>query len=176
MEKTPKALIIVDMLNDFLRKNGALFCGEEARTIIPFIRALIDEYRREGGMIVYLCDSHRKDDREFDRFPPHCVTGTRGAEVIPELAPQAGDKVIKKTRYSGFYGTDLEEVLEKTGVSEVGIVGVCTSICVMDTVGGLANRDYGATVYEKGVADFDHELARCAFERMRRVYGARIVT
>jgi nicotinamidase-related amidase len=119
MEKTPKALIIVDMLNDFLRKNGALFCGEEARTIIPFIRALIDEYRREGGMIVYLCDSHRKDDREFDRFPPHCV---------------------------------------------------------MDTVGGLANRDYGATVYEKGVADFDHELARCALERMRRVYGARIVT
>ncbi len=171
-----KALVVVDMLNDFLEENGALFCGEESRAIVPFIRALIDEYRREHGMIVYLCDSHRKDDREFDRFPPHCVAGTRGAEVIPDLAPARGDIIIKKARYSGFYGTDLEEVLEKNGILEVGVVGVCTSICVMDTVGGLANRDYGIAVYEKGVADFDPEMARCAMTRMRRVYGARIVT
>jgi nicotinamidase/pyrazinamidase len=172
----PKALIVVDMLNDFLEENGALFCGEKARAIVPFIRALIDEYRSEHGMIVYLCDSHRKDDREFDRFSPHCVAGTHGEEVIPDLVPSRGDIVIKKTRYSGFYGTDLEEVLEKNGILEVGVVGVCTSICVMDTVGGLANRDYGITVYEKGVADFDPEMARCAMTRMRRVYGAQIVT
>ncbi|MBN2324737.1 MAG: cysteine hydrolase [Spirochaetes bacterium] len=175
MGKTRKALIVVDMLNDFIDENGPLFCGKEARAIVPFIGALIDEYRREGGLVVYLCDSHRKDDREFDRFPPHCVTGTRGAEVIPELAPSAGDTVIRKSRYSGFYGTDLEEVLEKNGVLEVGVVGVCTSICVMDTVGGLANRDYGITVYEGGVADFDPESARCAMARMRRVYGVRVV-
>ena len=171
-----KALVIVDMLNDFLEESGPLFCGEESRAIVPFIHALIDEYRSEHGMIVYLCDSHGKDDREFDRFPSHCMAGTHGAEVIPDLAPSHGDIVIKKTRYSGFYGTDLEEVLEKNGILEVGVVGVCTSTCVMDTVGGLANRDYGITVYEKGVADFDPEMARCAMTRMRRVYGARIVT
>lgn len=173
--KKLKALIVVDMLNDFLEENGALFCGEGAREIVPFIRELIDDYRSEGGIIVYLCDSHRKTDREFDRFPPHCVNGTRGAEVIPGLAPSSGDIVIKKARYSGFYDTDLEEVLKKNGVLEVGVVGVCTSICVMDTVGGLANRDYEITVYEKGVADFDPEMARCAMTRIRRVYGARVV-
>jgi len=51
-------------------------------------------------------------------------------------------------------------------------VGVCTSICVMDTVGGLANRDYNITVPVKGVADFDPEMHQFSLKRMEKIYGA----
>lgn len=83
---------------------------------------------------------------------------------------------MRKTRYSAFYGTNLEDILKKKSVREAGVVGVCTSICVMDTVGGMANRDYAVKVYKRGVADFDRNMERCALERMRKIYGAEIIT
>jgi nicotinamidase/pyrazinamidase len=56
----------------------------------------------------------------------------------------------------------------------VEVVGVCTSICVMDTVGGLANRDYRIRVPRAGVADFDDEAHQQALQRMERLYGATV--
>lgn len=167
-----KAIIIVDMLNDFVDEKGALYCGNSARSIIPFIKERLTGYRNRQDLVIYLQDSHDKDDKEFEKFPKHSVTGTWGCEVIPELLPQADEKVISKKRYSGFYGTDLENVLSSAGIDEVEVVGVCTSICVMDTVGGLANRDYKITVPVKGVADFDPEMHQFSLKRMEKIYGA----
>ncbi len=172
MAKT--ALIVVDMLNDFIDEKGALYCGQGARDIVPFIRGRLEDHRRAGSLVVYLHDAHAKDDREFEKFPPHCVAGTWGSRIVDELAPQAGEHVLAKTRYSGFFGTDLEKILAACGPDDVEVVGVCTSICVMDTVGGLANRDYRTTVPAAGVADFDAEAHRFALERMQRLYGAAI--
>ena len=171
-----KALIIVDMLNDFIDERGALFCGKDSTHIVPYIRMLIEQYRKEGGIIIYACDAHSKDDEEFKRFNPHCIKGTWGAEIVDTLEPKADDIVIIKTRYSAFYGTDLEKILKKHDIDEVGVVGVCTSICVMDTVGGLANRDYYVKVFSQGIADFDSEMERFAVQRMKDLYGAEIVS
>ena len=167
-----KALIIVDMLNDFIDKEGALYCGDTVEPIIPFIQNRLKAFRNPGDLVIYLQDSHDKNDKEFERFPPHCVAGTWGNEIIQELAPMPEDKVVPKKRFSGFYGTELENILETAGIDEVEVVGVCTSICVMDTVGGLANRDYNITVPVKGVADFDQEFHEFALKRMKRLYGA----
>ena len=167
-----KALIIVDMLNDFVDEMGALYCGDTARLITPFIQERLMAYRNRENLVIYLQDAHDEDDKEFEKFPRHSVTGTWGSEVIPELLPQAGETVIPKKRYSGFYGTDLENVLKAAGVDEIEVVGVCTSICVMDTVGGLANRDYKITVPVKGVADFDPEMHQFSLKRMEKIYGA----
>ena len=167
-----KAIIIVDMLNDFVDENGALYCGDTARSIIPFIQERIMSYRDRKELVIYLQDSHDEDDKEFEKFPKHSVAGTWGSEVIPELSPQAGETVMPKKRYSGFYGTELENVLSSAGIAEVEVVGVCTSICVMDTVGGLANRDYKTTVPVKGVADFDPEMHQFSLQRMEKIYGA----
>jgi len=150
-----KALIIVDMLNDFVDEKGALYCGDTARSIVPFIQERLKAYTNRKDLVIYLQDSHDEDDKEFEKFSKHSVTETWGSEVIPELSPQTGETVIPKKRYSGFYGTDLENILKTAGVDEIEVVGVCTSICVMDTVGGLANRDYKITVPVKGVADWD---------------------
>ena len=167
-----KALIIVDMLNDFVDEKGALYCGDTARSIIPFIQKRRTSYRNRKDIVIYLQDSHDEDDKEFEKFPKHSILGTWGSEIIPELLPQADETVIPKKRYSGFYGTDLENVLKSANVDEVEVVGVCTSICVMDTVGGLANRDYKTTVPVKGVADFDQKMHQFSLKRMEKIYGA----
>lgn len=169
-----QALIIVDMLNDFLDPAGSLFCGEAARAIIPFIQERRDAFRTRNDLIVYLQDTHSSDDREFERFPPHCVEGTWGHEIIPELAPLPDEPVISKSRFSGFFRTNLESVLSEKKLDAVEVVGVCTSICVMDTVGGLANRDYRITVPQKGVADVNPDFHQFALDRMEQVYGVRL--
>ena len=124
---------------------------------------------------MYIQDNHDEDDKEFERFPAHCVAGTWGGEIISQLSPEPGERVIPKKRFSGFYGTDLEHILESAGVEDVEVVGVCTSICVMDTVGGLANRDYRVTVPSSEVADFDPEFHEFSLKRMRQIYGAAIL-
>jgi nicotinamidase-related amidase len=169
-----RVLIVVDMLNDFIQEEGALSCGETARKIVPFIEQRLADYRRNGDAVIYLQDAHAPDDKEFDRFPPHCVAGTWGSRIIEPLAPLPGEPVLPKTRYSGFYGTPLETLLAEIQPDEVEVVGVCTSICVMDTVGGLANRDYAVRVPEMGVADFDEQFHAFALKRMQQLYGARL--
>lgn len=170
-----KALIIVDMLNDFIRKNGALYCGQTARDIIPHIKRRIVENHEKGNLIIYLQDCHSPDDVEFNRFPSHAIANTFGSEIIPELTPKKDDIVIKKRRYSGFYGTDLDVILWTNKVTVVEIVGVCTSICIMDTVGSLANRDIETIIPISCVADFDPEMHRMALTRMKNLYGCTII-
>jgi nicotinamidase/pyrazinamidase len=167
-------LIVVDMLNDFINPKGALYCGETAPQIVPFVQERLDQQRRAGQPVVFLQDAHDPDDAEFAKFPPHCIEGTWGSEVISALQPLEGEKVIPKKRYSGFYHTDLDDHLRALGAKTAEVVGVCTSICVMDTVGGLANRDFAIEVPKAGVADFDAEMHRFALKRMAQLYGARI--
>jgi nicotinamidase/pyrazinamidase len=169
------AMIVADMLNDFLDPQGSLYAGSQAREIIPFIAQKLAEFRAAGGVVIFVCDAHAPDDREFRLFPPHAVKGTWGAQVIPELPPAPGDYQVEKTRYSAFARTDLDELLQQEGVTEVQVVGVLTSICVLETVKELFDRDIAAVVYRQGVADADPEAHAFALKYMQRVLGARVV-
>ncbi|MFZ5449592.1 MAG: cysteine hydrolase family protein [Thermodesulfobacteriota bacterium] len=168
------ALIVADMLNDFLDPKGSLYVPQ-AREIIPFVSQKIDEFRAQGGVVIFVCDAHAPDDREFKLFPPHAVKGTWGARVIPELTPAPGDYRVEKTRYSAFSRTNLEEVLKQAEVTEVHVVGVLTSICVLETIKELFDRDIPAVVYRQGVADADPEAHNFALKQMQQVLGARVV-
>jgi len=170
-----KALFVIDMLKDFIEEDGALYCGNTSREIIPFIKQKIDEFHNREDLVVYICDSHQGDDPEFKMFAPHCIAGTRGAEIIDKLPVEKSDIIIKKSRFSAFYSTNLDQVLSENKVTEIHVVGVCTSICVMDTVGDSRNRDYEVKVYSHGVADFDPEAHEFALKRMEQTYGAHIV-
>ncbi len=169
------ALIVTDMLRDFIEPQGALYVGPQGREIIPFIARKTEEIRAQGGVVVYVCDAHALDDREFKYFAPHAVKGTWGAALIPELTLKPGDYRVEKTRYSCFYNTDLEEILKKEQVEAIEVVGVCTSICVMETVKEAFDRDLPALVYREGVADFDPEAHAFALKHMARVLGAQVV-
>jgi nicotinamidase/pyrazinamidase len=168
------ALIVADMINDFLDPQGSLYVGPSGREIISFVAARIEATRRQGGLVIFVCDAHAPDDREFQHFAPHAVRGSWGSQVIPELPLMPGDLRVDKTRYSAFAGTDLDEVLKKAQVERVEVVGVCTSICVMETVKELYDRDIPALVYREGVADFDLEAHAFALKHIERIFGAQV--
>ena len=173
-----KALVIVDMLNDFILPDGALYCGPTASAIVGPVKELLEQARANKNLIIYLCDAHKENDLEFNRFPKHCVKDTPGAQIIDELTPDTQtnrELLVRKTRYSGFYGTILGYILEANKVEEAIVCGVCTSICVHDTVGGLANRDIKVKIVENAVADFDQNNHTNALVRMKTLYGAEII-
>ena len=169
------ALIVTDMLNDFLDPAGSLYVGAQAREIIPFVAQKIAEFRAQGGVVIFVCDAHAPDDREFRSFPAHAVKGSWGAGIIPELLPAPGDQRVDKTRFSPFASTNLDDLLQQEQVEEVHVVGVMTSICVLETVKELFDRDLPGLVYRHGVADSDPETHAFALNQMQRVLGARVV-
>ena len=101
--------------------------------------------------------------------------GAGGPEIIPELPPAPGDYQVEKTRYSAFAHTNLDDILKQEQVTEVHVVGVMTSICVLETVKELFDRDIPAVVYQHGVADTDPEAHAFALKQMQRVLGAKVV-
>jgi nicotinamidase/pyrazinamidase len=168
-------LIVADMLNDFLDPQGSLYMGNQAREIIPFISQKIAEFRSRGWVVIFVCDAHASNDREFKYFPSHAVKGSWGAQIIPELTPAPGDFRVEKTRYSAFSQTNLDDILKQEGVREVHVVGVMTSICVMETIKELFDREIPGLVYRLGVADSDPEAHAFALKRMQGVLGAKVV-
>lgn len=170
-----KALLIIDMLNDFIKPEGALYIGEAAQEVTGEIQSIIEEARREGMPIIYICDSHRPDDAEFNMFKPHCVRGTKGAEIVEELAPRPGDYIIPKRRYSAFFGTDLDATLREMGITELVLVGVCTNICVLYTAADARMLNYGVTVIKNAVASFSQEAHRFALGEMENTLGVKVM-
>ncbi len=171
-----EALLVIDMLNDFTLP-GAPLEVPETRAVTPAIRREIDLARAGGKPVIYVCDSHAPDDKEFRKFgwPAHAVKGTRGAEVIEELKPMPGDRVIPKATYSGFYGTALDATLKELGVDALRLTGCVTHICVMFTASDAVLRDYPVTVVEDGVAGLSREDHEAALRIMKSVMGVKVV-
>ncbi|ACJ74790.1 pyrazinamidase/nicotinamidase-related protein [Thermosipho africanus TCF52B] len=110
-----KALMIIDMQNDFAKKGGALYF-EGAEKVIPKIIDLIKEAKNKNLPIILTQDWHDEADKEFEIWPKHCIKNTAGAMIVSEIQELLNDYnnvyYIKKTRYSAFYKTDLENILE----------------------------------------------------------------
>ncbi|MGH2378642.1 MAG: cysteine hydrolase family protein [Candidatus Limnocylindria bacterium] len=170
-----RALLVIDMIRDFAHEGGALYCGPSMQRVIPVVRREIDGAHGAGEPVVYLTDSHLPDDAEFQMFPPHAIVGTKGAEIVPELAPSAADVVIPKRRYSGFFGTDLDITLRERGVDTLRLVGDCTNICVIYTAADARNLGYAVEVVEDGVTSFDEEAHRDALRELQKTLGATLV-
>ena len=178
--QTPrKTIVVVDMLNGFCRF-GSLASPRLDGVTEP-IRAYLEREIAAGVDVVFLADTHAPDDPEFAMFPPHCVEGSGEEEIVPELVPFAARGwVVRKRRYSGFYGTDLDGLLARLRPEQVEVVGVCTDICVLHTVAGLRDRDYAVVVRADMVATYDapghagDEVDRFALDHMRDILGARL--
>jgi nicotinamidase/pyrazinamidase len=170
-----RILLVIDMLEGFLRKQNPLYCGPTSEAIIPFVKGKIEEYSKTNELVIFVADNHDQHDWEFKKFPPHCVRGTHEAEVVHELKGIAKrEMLIPKTRYSAFYKTNIDQVLEKEKPDLVEVVGVCTNICVLYTVEELENRDYHVRVYKNGCASFDQEAHEWALKQIKTVLGAEV--
>ncbi|MCL4439584.1 MAG: cysteine hydrolase [Firmicutes bacterium] len=173
-----RVLLVVDMLNDFVKKDGALYCGEDADNIVPFVKDKVREFVAAGLPVILIMDAHDPEDLEFTKFPRHCVYGTAGAEVIDELKKLLEEYSfaikVPKNRYSGFYRTSLNAIMSDLRPEIVEVVGLCTNICVLYTVEELCNRDYSVLVYSGGVASFDREGHLWALKQMKEILGAEV--
>lgn len=156
------AVIVVDMQNDFVRRNGKLYVPDAEKTIEP-IAKLLAKARASGARVIYTQDWHFKNDPEFAIWGEHCVMDTWGADIVEELKPQPGDIVIRKRRYDAFFGTDLDYVLRHVAKADtLIIVGTVANICVLHTAGSAALNWYRVVVPIDGISAlnrFDYLLA-----------------
>lgn len=130
------AVLVVDMLADFCLPGGAMVLPGYKRLIEPQ-NAVIGALRAAGGTVIHVVDAHRpqlRRDREFLKRSPHCIEGTPGCEIVPDLDRDPADMVVTKRRFSGFFGTDLDLTLRDMMVDTVIVMGVVTNICVRSTV------------------------------------------
>ncbi len=167
-----RALIVVDVQNDFVDPNGGLSV-KDAPTVIPNINAMVAAARDEGRLIVYTQDWHPETTPHFAKdggvWPVHCVAESWGAHLFPDLLVADEAVFVKKGTggedgYSGFTvrdpetkaesDTELETILKRNSVEEVDVVGIATDYCVKETALDARRRGFKTTVYRscmKGV-------------------------
>ena len=103
-----KLLVIIDMVNGFV-KEGPM-SDNYINTITPNIINLIKEFKEKNYDIISTQEGHLNDAKEFEDFPPHCILGTKEAELIDELKPYEDDmKLIRKNSTCGFIAKEFFE-------------------------------------------------------------------
>ncbi|RQD74674.1 MAG: cysteine hydrolase [Candidatus Syntrophonatronum acetioxidans] len=169
------AFLVIDMLKDFILPEGRLYIGEKGAEIIDPIKKHMQEARERRNHVIFICDRHFSQDGEFQLFPPHCLEGTQGAEVIEELKPARGDIVIPKRRFSSFFGTDLDLTLRELEVEELYLAGVVTNICILYTAADARMLNYKVNVYQEAVASFNPKAHNFALQEMKSTLGVNIL-
>lgn len=168
------ALLIVDMINDFARPDGALYVPD-TEMMVENIAVLIEQARSKELPVIYVNDAHDPDDKEFDNWGPHAVEGTEGSEVIRELAPEAGEFVIPKKTFSSFFETELDRVLREKSIEYIVLTGTVTNICVYVTAMEAVLRGYKVTVPRNAVAGLDPRDHEFALSQMEKVMGVNVI-
>lgn len=165
------AMVIVDMQNDFGAKGGMFdragidILGIQA-AVGPTARVLAGA-RELGLLIVHLTTAYQPDLSDLgEEDAPNrllhlrsfavgqeitspdgaigriLVRDTWGTEIVPELQPRAGEIILNKTRFSGFYQTELEAILRKENIKYLVVTGCTTSVCVESTIRDAFFRDF----------------------------------
>ncbi|WP_462412799.1 cysteine hydrolase family protein [Neobacillus sp. Marseille-QA0830] len=131
------AILVIDMENDFIAE-GAPLETPMGREFVPEMASFLDTCRDKGMEVIYTTHVHRKNGIDMGRFKDiwepigtgkGLVDNTEGIEIYPGVSPKEGEIVIKKHRYSAFFGTDLDIILRGKDIETVAIVGVTTENC-----------------------------------------------
>ncbi len=182
------ALLLVDLQNDFLHRDGAYGrAGQTSAAIAALparLKPLAARVRGKGELVVSTHFTLVPGRRGEPIISPHLKTlrpflakgdfvpGSWGHALVDELGPS--DVAVEKIAYSAFYMTRLEWVLRKLGVDRLIVGGIVTNGGVASTVRDAQVRDIACTVLEDGCAAFSEEMHRTAIEALRPV--ARIAT
>lgn len=150
VEYTPDAaLVVVDVQNDFADPAGSLYVAD-GETTVPLINEHVAAAQAAGATVVYTQDWHPASTPHFAKdggiWPVHCVGGTSGAELHPDLVvtgPRVRKGAAGEDGYSGFTTrdpesgeerpTELETLLRERGVTWVVVAGLATDYCVRET-------------------------------------------
>ena len=161
------ALIVVDMQHAYLSKGGYLdLCGFDVSGSLPVVEEcarVIAACRDAAIPVIYLQNGFSPDMREApgpsapvwhksnalkfmrtnEAYAGKLIThGTWDHEIVPEVAPRLGEVVVGKSRYSGFAGTALEQILHARRIRTVLVAGVATNVCVESTIRDAYHREF----------------------------------
>jgi nicotinamidase/pyrazinamidase len=174
-----RALVIVDFQNDFTP--GGALAVPEGDTIAAKLNALAAS--GDYDLVVATRDWHPADHSSFAEqggpWPVHCVAGTQGAQLHADLDRTRIDITVDKGQdvktdgYSGFEGTDLEEILRERGVTQVTVVGLATDYCVKNTALDALRAGFAVTVDSSAARGVEVEAgdSERALEEVRAAGG-----
>jgi len=188
----------VDTQVDFMHPGGKLYVPG-AEKLIPNLKRLVDAARDGRVFLVSDDDVHNLDDEEFQQWPPHCLRGTPGAEIIPEtltdnyvrIANRAEARVpaeprkykqviLEKQTLDVFDNPHTETVLERlsAGVAkgpEFVVFGVVTEYCVRLAAKGLLERGHRVALVTDAIETLNRQDGKRTLEELQRM-GARLIT
>lgn len=183
------ALVVVDMLNDFI--DGSLACHNADNAVKNTLKFIDLQTKGQGGEeheildtfpILFVRDHHPADHASFveqgGTWPAHCVAGTHGGEIHNDLLPYACEELTfdkgccrEEEQYSGFDGLNtadqsLGEILELLDTTDVYVCGIATEFCVRNTCEGLKKAGYRVHLLKDCLAYVDYDGHIKALEGM----------
>jgi len=174
-----KALLLVDVQNDFC-PSGAL-PAPEGDKVVPVINRLMAKF----PLVVASKDWHSETTEHFKKWPKHCIQGTKGAELHPDLEKDRIDQILlkgtgdKDEGYSAFEATniDLQSFLKERGADTLYITGIATEYCVKESALDAVKRGFITYVVKdavEGVKLKEGDVDR-AIEEMEKA-GVKIIS
>jgi Amidases related to nicotinamidase len=170
------AVLIIDMQVDFAAPDGSCALGGCDMSAVPAALAAAERLagaaRKVGALVVFprlwtepatdsLVWKERRrragQEREDARYP--CRAGSYGAEFYGPL-PQEGDLIVSKTKYSAFFGTELDALLAKRSIDTLVFAGLTTECCVDSSVRDACHLDYHIFIAADACAAYDEEMHR----------------
>jgi len=184
----------VDVQADFVLPGGKLYVPG-AEKLLPNIRRLTDAARQGRVFLVSSGDFHAADDPEFKIFPPHCVRGTPGAELVPEALteklfrmPNQADLrlpddfspyqqiLLEKQTLDVFESRHADALVRRVGDrAEFIVFGVVTEYCVSLAAKGLVERGKRIALVTDAIETLKPEEGQKAIAEIERL-GARLIT
>jgi nicotinamidase-related amidase len=161
-------LIVIDMLNDFLEK----WAPTQKQPLVRSINDLIALMRQRGYPIIWVRQEFEPD--LGDAFPEMkakgiriTIKGTAGCEVASDLAKAPSDPVVIKKRYSAFFATELEQILQRLAPDVLILAGINTHACVRVTAIDAYQRDWKVVVAADCVDSYDREHHEISMKYMK---------
>jgi nicotinamidase-related amidase len=155
------AVLVIDM-QEYFRSIAAPIAARLGSTIA--------ELRTRWVPILYTQHGHENPARDggmlFEWWDEHIIVGTEPWRLMPEVEPSVGDPVLRKKRYSAFFGTDLATRLRRLGVTDLIIGGVMTNVCCETTARDAFVRDYRVFVLTDGTASASRDLHQASLRNL----------
>lgn len=176
------AVLVVDVQNDFCATGGYFdrTTGRvaEIQTMVPRLQRFLVEARGASVPVIFVVAGYDQRSsplrerhlRRYGQVLPCSCSGTWGAELYG-VAPEPGEPVIVKPRYSGFYGTDLDALLRSRGIRTVVLVGVATNVCVEGTARDAYMRDYYVVVVSDCTAALEERFHQATLANIEANIG-----
>lgn len=179
------ALLIIDMQHGFIDSSSAL-CVKGAAATVPACARVLDAARGLGMPVFHVVREYAEDGSDVEacrrdawvaggRPVSRACASPRSLEEPAPLAPQPGDRVLVKPRFSAFFATELDLVLRRLGVGTVVIIGTTTPNCIRTTCYDALCLDYNAVIVEDCTSSRTPAVQTANIEDMAHI-GAHIMT